>query len=129
MLQISAIQLAELLSGIGRAQAAVIQGLENELPGIRSGRVVPAVQSTAHLRDHPEPTLVDLPVRVLLSSMGRAGGADPAGIARELERLINGTAAAPAPAAPVAAAPAAPAPVAAAAAPAGGDALDFSKPG
>lgn len=109
MLQISAIQLAELLSGIGRAQAAMIQGLENEMPGIRSGRVVPAVQSTAHLRDHPEPTLVDLPVRVLLWSMGRAGGADPAGIARELERLINGTASAPA-------------------APAGGDALDFSKP-
>ncbi len=109
MLQISAIQLAELLSGIGRAQAAMIQGLENEMPGIRSGRVVPAVQSTAHLRDHPEPTLVDLPVRVLLSSMGRAGGADPASIARELERLINGTASAPA-------------------APAGGDALDFSTP-
>ena len=128
MLQISALHLAELLAGIGRAQAAMVQGLENELAGVRSGRVVPAVQNAAHLRDHPEPTLVDLPVRVLLSSMGRAGGADPAGIARELERLINGTAAAPAPAAPVAAAPAAPAPVAAAAAPAGGDALDFSKP-
>jgi hypothetical protein len=118
MLQISALQLAELLSGIGRAQAAVIQGMENELAGIRSGRIIPAVQSTAHLRDHPEPTLVDLPVRVLLSSMGRAGGADPASIARDLERLING-------AAPTAAAPAA-APAAPAAA--GGDALDFSKP-
>lgn len=92
MLQISATQLAQLLAGIGRAQAAVIQGLENELAGIRSGRVVPAVQSAAHLRDHPEPTLVDLPVRILLASMGRAGGADPAGIARDLERLINGAA-------------------------------------
>ena len=118
MLQISALQLAEILAGIGRAQAAIVQGLENELAGVRSGRIVPALQNAAHMRDHPEPTLVDLPVRVLLSSMGRAGGADPAGIARELERLINGTAAAPAPAAPVAAA----------AAPAGGDALDFSKP-
>ena len=123
MLQISAIQLAELLSGIGRAQAAVIQGLESEMAGIRSGRIVPAVQSAAHLRDHPDPTLVDLPVRILMSSMGRAGGADPVGIARELERLINGVTAAPAAAVPVA--------VAAAAAPAadaGGDGLDFSKP-
>ncbi len=109
MLQISAVQLAELLVGIGRAQAAVIQGLESEMAGIRSGRVIPAVQNAAHLRDHPEPTLVDLPVRILLSNMGRAGGADPAGIARELERLISGT---------TTSAPAAAAPVAAAAAPA-----------
>jgi len=129
MLQISATQLAELLVGIGRAQAAVIQGLENEMAGIRSGRVVPAVQSAAHLRDHPDPTLVDLPVRILMSSMGRAGGADPAAIARELERLISGKTSGPAAAvAPVvaAAAPAAAAPAAPAAD--GGDALDFSKP-
>jgi len=86
MLQISAQQLAELLAGIGRAQAAVIQGLESEMAGIRSGRVVPAVQNVAHLRDHPQPTLVDLPVRILLTSMGRVG-ADPAVIAKELERL------------------------------------------
>jgi len=91
MLQISALQLAELLTGIGRAQAAVIQGLENEMAGIRGTRVIPAVQSAGHLRDHPDPTLVDLPVRILLSSMGRAGGADPAAIARELERLFSGT--------------------------------------
>ena len=77
MLQISATQLAELLAGIGRAQAAVIQGLENELAGVRSGRIVPAVQNAAHLRDHPEPTLVDLPVRILLQSLGRVGP-DPA---------------------------------------------------
>src|SRR5262249_41622684 len=79
-------QLAELLIGIARAQAAVVHGLENELAGIRSGRVVPALQNAAHLRDHPDPTLVDLPVRVLLASMGRIGP-DAAGIARELERL------------------------------------------
>lgn len=89
MLQISAQQLAELLAGIGRAQAAVIQGLENELAGVRSGRVIPAVQNAAHLRDHPEPTLVDLPVRILLSSMGRVGP-DPAKIAIDLERLFGG---------------------------------------
>jgi len=116
MLQISAIQLAELLAGIARAQAAVVHGLENELAGVRSGRVVPAVQSAAHLRDHPEPTLVDLPVRVLLTSMGRIPP-DPAVIARDLERLISGVASAPATKEQ-----------AAAAADPGGDALDFSKP-
>lgn len=118
MLQISAIQLAELLAGIARAQAAVVHGLENELAGVRSGRIVPAVQSAAHLRDHPEPTLVDLPVRVLLNSMGRIPP-DPAVIARDLERLINGTTTAPLSREQAAAA----------SAPAGGDALDFSKPG
>jgi hypothetical protein len=89
MLQISALQLAELLTGIGRAQAAVVQGLENELAGVRSGRIVPAVQNVSHSRDHPEPTLVDLPVRILLASMGRAGGADTAAIAKDLERLFS----------------------------------------
>jgi len=117
-------QLAELLIGIARAQAAVVHGLENELAGVRSGRVVPAVQNAAHLRDHPEPTLVDLPVRVLLASMGRVGP-DPATVARDLERLFSGVAPAPA-AAPAAVTPSAPQ---AGAAPAGGDdGLDFSKP-
>ena len=88
MLQISAQQLAELLAGIGRAQAAMVTGLESEMAGIRSGRVVPAVQNVAHLRDHPLPTLVDLPVRILLSSMGRVGP-DPVTIAKELERLFS----------------------------------------
>jgi hypothetical protein len=122
MPQISAQQLAELLTGIARAQAAVVSGLENEMAGIRSGRVVPAVQNVAHLRDHPEPTLVDLPVRVLLASMGRTGP-DPAAIARDLERLLSG--AAPAAAAPAASPAAAPALAPAAAS---ADTLDFSKP-
>jgi hypothetical protein len=117
MLQISALQLAELLAGIGRAQAAIVQGLENELAGVRSGRIVPALQNAAHMRDHPEPTLVDLPVRVCLNSMGRIPP-DPAVIARDLERLING----------VASAPATKDQAAAASAPGGGDALDFSAP-
>lgn len=109
MLQISAQQLAELLTGIARAQAAVVSGLESELAGVRSGRVVPAVQNVAHLRDHPQPTLVDLPVRLLLASMGRVGP-DPAAIAKDLERLLSSPAAG-------AASPAA-----------AGENLDFSKP-
>src|SRR3954462_4186393 len=108
MLQISAQQLAELLTGIARAQAAVVQGLENELAGVRSGRIIPAVQNVSHSRDHPQPTLVDLPVRILLASMGRAGGADPEAVGKAPERLWGGGG-------PAAAAPAA-------------DGLDFSKP-
>ena len=137
MLQISALQLAELLAGIGRAQAAIVQGLENELAGVRSGRIVPALQNAAHMRDHPEPTLVDLPVRVCINSMGRIPP-DPAVIARDLERLINGTVTAAttkeqaAAASSPAAAASSPAPAAKAAEappPAGGDdPMDFTKP-
>ena len=105
-MQISAQQLAELLTGIARAQAAMIQGMENELAGIRSGRIIPALQNVAHLRDHPNPTLTDQPSRVLLGTLGRAVP-DTAGLVRDLERLFAVPAAAPA---------------------AQGEALDFSKP-
>jgi hypothetical protein len=88
-MRISAQQLAELLMGIARAQAAIVHGIENEIGGFRSGRAVPALQNVAHLRDHPEPTLVDLPVRILLSTLGR-GGPDAANVARDLERLCAG---------------------------------------
>ncbi|MBV9191924.1 MAG: hypothetical protein JOZ85_15660, partial [Betaproteobacteria bacterium] len=94
-MQISAQQLAELLLGIARAQAAMIQGMENEMAGIRSGRIIPALQNVAHLRDHPNPTLTDLPVRVLLGTLGRQVP-DTAGLVRDLERLFSGTGAAPA---------------------------------
>jgi len=115
-------QLAELLIGIARAQTALIQGLESAMGGVRTQHILPQLQNLAHLRDHPEPTLIDLPVRILLTSQGRVPP-EPAAVVRDLERLF---AAAP-PAAPAAAAPAAAAPVAAPAA-GGGDALDFSKP-
>ena len=107
-MEISAQQLAELLTGIARAQAAVVTGLESELAGVKSGRVVPAVQNAAHLRDHPQPTLVDLPVRLLLASMGRVGP-DPLAVAKDLERLCAGASAPAAAEAP-------------------GENLDFSKP-
>jgi len=117
-MEISPQQLAELLLGIARAQAAIIQGLENEMAGVRSGRIIPALQNVAHLRDHPQPTLTDLPVRVLLGTLGRQVP-DAAGLVRDLERLLSGEAA-PAAAAAAAAAPAAAAPA---------SNLDFSKPG
>jgi hypothetical protein len=105
MLQISAVQLAELLTGIARAQAALVAGLESEMAGVRSGRVVPAVQNVAHMRDHPQPTLVDLPVRLFLSAMGRVGP-DPTVVAKDLERLCGSGGSE-----------------------SSGEALDFSKPG
>ena len=88
-MQISAQQLAELLLGIARAQAALVHGLESEMTGIRSGHIVPALQNVAHLRDHPQPTLTDLPVRVLLGTLGRQVP-DAAGVVRDLERLLGG---------------------------------------
>ena len=119
MLNISAQQLAELLIGIARAQAAVVHGVDGAMVGTKTQHIVPALQNAAHVRDHPEATLTDLPVRILLTSQGRVPP-DPAVVARELERLLSGVAApAPAPAAPRAA-PAAAVPSA------GGGDLDFS---
>lgn len=113
-MQITAQQLAELLLGIARAQAAIIQGLENEMAGVRSGRIIPALQNVAHMRDHPQPTLTDLPVRVLLGTLGRQVP-DTAALVRDLERLIGGGSGDAAAAA-------------AAAAEAPAENLDFSKP-
>ena len=87
-MQITAQQLAELLLGIARAQAAIIQGLENEMAGIRSGRIIPALHNVAHMRDHPNPTLTDLPARVLLGTLGRAVP-DTSGLVKDLERLFG----------------------------------------
>ena len=95
MLQISALQLAELLSGIARAQAAVMNGVDSAMVGSKTQHILPALQNSAHLRDRPQPTLVDLPLRILMSYQGRAGP-DLAGIARDLERLCPSDGAAPA---------------------------------
>jgi hypothetical protein len=120
MLQISALQLAELLSGIARAQTAVMNGIDGAIAGTKSQHILPALNNAAHLRDRPEPTLVDLPVRILMSYQSRVGP-DVAAIARDLERLCAGTNAGSS------SAPAAAAPAAAAGAAAGADeALDFS---
>jgi hypothetical protein len=86
---LSAQHLADLLMGIARAQAAIVQAMETESAGFRSARALPALQNVANLRDHPEPTLVDLPVRVLLASLGRAGP-DATAIVQDLERLCVG---------------------------------------
>ena len=132
MAQPSTQQLAELLIGIARAQTALIQGLESAMAGVKTQHILPQMQNLAHLRDHPEPTLIDLPVRILLTSQGRVPP-DPAAVVRDLERLFAAVpaaasaapaAATPRPAPTPAPAPAAPAPAPAAAS----DALDFSTP-
>ncbi len=91
-MEISAQHLAELLMGIARAQAAIVQGIENEMTGFRSGRAMPALQNVAHMRDHPEPTLTDLPTRILLTTLGGRTGPDAAAIVKDLERLCAGPA-------------------------------------
>ena len=118
-------QLAELLIGIARAQSAIILGIESAMAGTKTQHILPQLQNLAHLRDHPEPTLIDLPVRILLGTQGRVPP-DPAAVVRDLERLFSGVASARA-AAPAAVTPSAP--QAGAAPAADGDALDFSKPG
>jgi hypothetical protein len=91
-MEISAQHLAQLLMGIARAQAAIVQGIENEMTGFRSGRAMPALQNVAHMRDHPEPTLTDLPIRILLTTLGGRTGPDAAAIVKDLERLCAGPA-------------------------------------
>jgi hypothetical protein len=86
-MEISAHQLAELLIGVARAQNAVIHGIDNAMAGIKTQNIVPMLQNAAHLRDHPEPSLVDLPVRILLTTQGRVPP-DPAVVAADLERLL-----------------------------------------
>ena len=93
MAQPSTQQLAELLIGIARAQSALILGLESAMAGVKTQHILPQLQNLAHLRDHPEPTLIDLPVRILLTSQGRVPP-DPAVVVRELERLLGSTPAA-----------------------------------
>ena len=101
MLQISTQQLAELLSGIARAQSAVINGIERAMTGAKSTHIMPALGNVAHLRDRPQATLVDLPVRILMSYESRVGP-DIAAIQRDLERLLGGDSAPAAAAAPAA---------------------------
>ena len=71
-MQISAQHLAQLLIGIARAQAAIVHGTLKDT------------------RNHPEPTLVDLPLRILLSTLGGRAEPDMARIAEDLERLCAG---------------------------------------
>jgi hypothetical protein len=77
---ISPQHLAELLIGIARAQAAIVESMENET------RAVSVLQKLTH----PEPGLADVPVRVLLASL-TGPGPDAAAVAEDLERILGAT--------------------------------------
>jgi hypothetical protein len=72
-------QLAELLIGIARAQAVIVQATGNE------AGVVKGLQKL-----YGGPTLADLPVRVLLETLGRSGP-DASAVMEDLERILGGT--------------------------------------
>lgn len=79
-------QLAELLSGVARAQTAIIDAIERANGGWRSNHLIPLLSIAANMRSG-EPRLVDLPSRVLLRYQGRAA-ADVTAIKADLERLL-----------------------------------------
>lgn len=112
-MNLSTEQLAELLAGIARSQQAIIDAIDSESAGWRNTHLLPKLTVAANLR-LAQVRLLDLPSRILLRSQARTP-MDTATIARALEEVLGGVAAA------------APAPSATAPASAGGD-LNFSGP-
>jgi hypothetical protein len=86
-------QLAELLMGIAKAQAAVIDAIERAEPGFRSNHAVPILTSAANVRA-AVPRIQDLPARILLRMQGRAAF-DVAQIQQDLEAAFASHGAAP----------------------------------
>ena len=134
-------QLAELLMGIAKAQAAIIDAVERAEPGFKNNHAVPMLTTAANVRA-AVPRIQDLPARVLLRMQGRAAF-DVAQIQQDLEAAFASHGAAPGAAAgpeaglspaalraaarmPGAAAAAAPAAPAAPAAAAAKDDFDFT---
>lgn len=88
-------QLAELLSGIAKANNAIRDAFERAHPGFKSTHLAPVLGVAANMR-LAEPRLVDLPSRILLRYQGRVA-IDTAVIRADLDRLT--ATAAPMPAA------------------------------
>ena len=63
-------QLAELLIGIAKAQAAMIDAMERAQPGFRNNHAVPILTTAANVRA-ATPRIQDLPSRILLRMQGR----------------------------------------------------------
>jgi hypothetical protein len=78
---ISPHQLAELLIGIARAQAAIVQSMESP------ERAVAALQKV----NHDRPTLSDLPVQVVLAQLTGSKLSNAAAVAEDLERILGAT--------------------------------------
>jgi hypothetical protein len=86
-------QLAELLMGIAKAQAAVIDAIERAEPGFRNNHAVPMLTTAANVRA-AVPRIQDLPARILLRMQGRAAF-DVAQIQRDLEAALASDGASP----------------------------------
>ena len=80
-------QLAELLSGIARAQQAIIDAVERANGGWKNAHLIPILNVAANMRQ-ADPRLIDLPSRILLRYQGRAA-VDSATIIDDLERLFS----------------------------------------
>lgn len=91
-MEITSEYLAELLAGIARSQAAIIDAMERAQPGFKNTHAIPVVQLAANMRV-AEARLVDLPSRILMRAQNRAT-IDVEPIRQDLERLARG---APAP--------------------------------
>ena len=103
MTNVTTQQLAELIVGIARAQQAVVDAIESQKAGFKGTHLASALDYAAKARVTNRPlTLQEFPARVLIQCMSRAGP-NLEQVARDLEALLGGQAAAPA------AAPAAPA--------------------
>lgn len=76
-------QLAELLMGIAKAQAAIIDALERANPGFKNNHAVPMLTTAANVRA-AVPRIQDLPARILLRMQGRTAF-DIAQIQQDLE--------------------------------------------
>ncbi|HEY4370783.1 MAG TPA: hypothetical protein VGN52_02490 [Burkholderiales bacterium] len=79
-------QLAELLSGIAKAQNAVLDAVDRANPGFKATHVTSVLNVAANMRS-AEPRLVDLPSRILMRYQGRAA-VDQAQIVADLDRLL-----------------------------------------
>jgi len=106
MANITTQQLAELIIGVARSQQAIIDAVESQKKGFKGSHLVPALDNAAKSRVTTRPlTLQELPSRVLLQCMGRAGP-NIEQLTRDLDALLSGQAGAPAATATTPAAPA-----------------------
>lgn len=86
-------QLAELLMGVAKAQAAIIDAIERAEPGFKNNHAVPMLTTAANVRA-AVPRIQDLPARILLRMQGRAAF-DIAQIQQDLEAAFASDGVAP----------------------------------
>lgn len=86
--------LAELLSGIAKANNAILDAFERAHPGFKSTHLAPVLNVAANMHS-PEPRLVDLPSRILLRYQGRVA-IDSSVMRADLDRLTADNARKPA---------------------------------